>query len=292
MATSTLRMALDDATAQLGNTELRASQHQLASAPLAAARNTVLSEFESNPTASAILRSSSGPGAATWLFPPTEASHHQTDAQFAVSIRHRLGFPIPGCQGSCQHRRPNGEACNAPLDPYGTHARYCPVGGWLVKRHDEARDIIGDWCEEHHCLVQREVTLPSANPSRPEARMDLVVYPAGACSPIYVDVSIVSAVSREALSKGSAHYDGKAAEIAERAKRRDYPLINVTPFIVDDHGRLGPEALSFVRRIAPTSPTQRSKAISDLYHRLSAQLQRAAADAVLSAIAARPGRIP
>ena len=114
--------------------------------------------------------------------------------------------------------------------------------------------------------------------------MDLVVHAPGAKEPIYIDVSIVSALSVEALRGGSASQDGKAAELAAKHKHNDYPLINLTPFIVEDHGRLGTEALAFVRRIAPIDLSARSKAIRDLYQRLGSVLQRKAADAVLAAI--------
>ena len=64
--------------------------------------------------------------------------------------------------------------------------------------------------------------------------MDHVVYTPGAGTPAYIDVSIVSALSLEALDGGAANCDGKAAGIAAAGKRKDYPLIDVTPFIVED----------------------------------------------------------
>ena len=113
--------------------------------------------------------------------------------------------------------------------------------------------------------------------------MDLVVHVPGVSSPFHIDISIVTALSVEALARGSHLHDGKAASIAANGKRTDYPLINVTPFIVEDHGRSGEDALAFIRRVAPVDPGQRSKAIRELYHRLGAVLQRSAADAVLAA---------
>jgi len=115
--------------------------------------------------------------------------------------------------------------------------------------------------------------------------MDLVIYAPGAANPIYVDISIASALSAEALAGGSAARDGRAAEIAERRKHAAYPLIGVTPCIIEDHGRIGEEALTLIRRIAPASLTDRAVAIRELYQRMSATLQRIASDAVLSAVA-------
>jgi hypothetical protein len=120
--------------------------------------------------------------------------------------------------------------------------------------------------------------------------MDLIVYAPGATSPAYLDISIVSALSQEALAAGSATKDGKAAEIAARGKRRDYRLINVTPFILEDHGRFGEDAVKFLKSVAPVEPRLRSKAMQELYHRLSSLLQRHAADAVLAAITVRRAR--
>ena len=119
--------------------------------------------------------------------------------------------------------------------------------------------------------------------------MRLVVYAPDSSTPAYIDVSIVTALSQEALASGSAKHDGKAAEIAAKGKRKDYPLINVTPFIVEDHGRFGSDAIAFLKRVAPTDAGARSKAMSNLYHRLAAFLQRTAADAVLAAIGAQHG---
>jgi len=286
-ATETFRTLVRDSSIDLDDSNALASQHLLAMAPLAAARDEVFAELSNKPAGAAVLRSAGGPGAFTWMMAPSEPAHHQTDAQFAVSVRTRFGLAIPGCHGLCQHRRPTGQICGASLDALGTHARYCAVGGWLIRRHDAARDVLGEWCEEQHCLVQKEVTLPFAHPDRPEARMDLVVYAPGCSVPAYVDVSIVTALSQEALSRGAANHAGRAAEIAAKGKHKDYPLIAVTPFIVEDHGRFGEEALRFLRRIAPTDPRLRSKAIRELYQRLGALLQRHASDAVLSAITVR-----
>ena len=132
--------------------------------------------------------------------------------------------------------------------------------------------------------MHKEVILPLAHPSRPNSRMDLVVHVPGGKGPVHIDVSIASALSQEALRSRSAHIDGRAAELAAAHKRGDYPLITVCPFIIEDHGRWGADAIAFVRRVAPSGPSSRSRALRQLYHRLSAVLQRHAADSVLAAI--------
>ena len=133
-----------------------------------------------------------------------------------------------------------------------------------MRRHDGARDILAKWCEEHHCTVQREVILSLANPQRPEARMDLVVRTPDCTSPAYIDVSIVSALAAQALAGGSSKHHGKAAELAAKEKRKDYPQVNVSPFIVEDHGRFGDDAVAFLKRLAPPGASARSRAMGDL----------------------------
>ena len=125
--------------------------------------------------------------------------------------------------------------------------------------------------------------MPWAALARHGARMDLVVQVPGIANPFYVDLTVVSALSVEALAGGSAVTEGKAAAIAGRGKVRDYPQCSVTPFPVEDHGRLGEDALRFIRIVAPVDPGDRSRAIRHLHQSLGATLQRCAADSVIAA---------
>ena len=127
--------------------------------------------------------------------------------------------------------------------------------------------------------------MPCAHPDRPNARMDLVVHVPGRGTPVHIDVSIASALSAEALEARSDQVDGRAAAIAAARKHTNYPLIDVTPFIVEDHGRFGTEDIAFVKQVAPVDLVDRTIARRLLYHRLSSVLQRHAADAVLAAVA-------
>ena len=130
--------------------------------------------------------------------------------------------------------------------------------------------------------------VPWAAPRRPEARMDLVVRAPGVAAPFFIDVTVVSALSVEALAGGAAVRDGAAAAIAAAGKIKDYPNCSVTPFAVEDHGRLGEEALRFIRMLAPIDPAERSGAIRRLHQSLGATVQRYAADAVIAATTVRP----
>jgi hypothetical protein len=117
--------------------------------------------------------------------------------------------------------------------------------------------------------------------------MDLVIHAPGVASPLYVDLTVASALAAVALERGSATRDGAAAEIAARGKRRDYPQCSVVPFVIEDHGRIGEEALRLIRLVAPTEPSERSRAIRRLHQSLGATLQRVAADAAIAATTVR-----
>ena len=117
--------------------------------------------------------------------------------------------------------------------------------------------------------------------------MDLVVHAPGLAEPLMVDLTVVSALTQDALALGSARRDGAAAAAAARRKRARYPGVAVVPFVVEDHGRLGEEALALTRLLAPAQDTARSAAIRRLHQSLGCVLQRNAADAVLAATQAQ-----
>ena len=293
VAEQALRECVNDSTVNLGDEGVAASQRKLAQASLAAAARRISEVASADSKASAALRSSGGPGAGLWSNAPVLPNQQLSDAQFSIAMRHRLHLALPLGNGQCQHRKRNGLTCSAPLDENGFHARCCPAGGWLVRRHDAACAVLGQWCEDVGCTLMGgqkpwgEVMLPWAAPRRLGARMDLVVMAPGAATPFYVDLTVASALSVEALAEGSGERDGAAAINAAARKVSDYPNCPVTPFVIEDHGRLGDEALAFIRTLAPIDPAERSLAIRRLHQSLGATLQRCAADAVISATTIR-----
>ena len=293
VASGALREALGDDSINVGDDGIAASQRILAKAPHAAAAKRVFNDVTADVKASAALHSAGGPGAAAWTLSPSQPDQHLSEAQYRIALRFRLHMKIPQCSGFCQHRRQDGSLCNAPLDPHGYHPRICPCGGWIMKRHDAACAVLASWCEEMGCHLEPgqkpwgEVLVPWAAPSRPEARMDLVVHAPGFTAPFYIDLTVVSALSSDALRQGSAVRSGAAAELGARGKYKDYPNCTLTPFVIEDHGRLGDDALRFIRSIAPTDPAERSKSIRQLHRSLGATLQRVAADAIIAATTVR-----
>ena len=93
-----------------------------------------------------------------------------------------------------------------------------------------------------------------------------------------MDLTEASAVSAEALSKGSSIRDGVASTIAARGKIAKYPRCSVAPFAIQDHGRFGETAVGLVRKLAPEDPEERTQAIARLYQQVGAALQRASAE--------------
>ena len=138
--------------------------------------------------------------------------------------------------------------------------------------------------------MHREVLLPHAAPASPEARMGLVVHAPRLAEPLMVDLTVVSALTQDALALGAARRDGAAAAAAARRKWARYPGVAVVPFVVEDHGRLGEEALALARLLAPADSEERSPAIRRLHQALGCVLQRHAADAVLAATQAQAWR--
>ena len=245
VANRTFREALGDETVSIGDAGVEATQHFLASASLAAATARVADSAAADAPCAAALRSCGGPGAAAWLRPPTLPGHRMLDSQFAIALRTRLYLPVSCSQGTCRHRRPDGSLCGASLDDRGLHARSCPIGGWLVRRHNAGCAVLAEWAErECDCTVFREQVLPTASPDHAEARMDIVAFSPRLSGPVYVDLTVVSALSVESIARGSALRDGAAADVASARKESRYPNCKVVGFAVEDHGRFGEDALA------------------------------------------------
>ena len=78
----------------------------------------------------AMLRSQSGPGAASWLRAlPTSPEMRLTPERMQVALRRRLRLPLP-----LVARRCNGRSCMQELDALGDHWASCPVSGRLRRR--------------------------------------------------------------------------------------------------------------------------------------------------------------
>ena len=126
--------------------------------------------------------------------------------------------------------------------------------------------------------------MPSASEGHNEARMDLIIYSPHVAGGLHIDVTVVSALSVEALAKGSALNDGVAAGLATSRKERKYSGCEVYAFPVEEHGRCGKQASTVIRMLAPQDSSERSRTIGTLYQDIACSVQRANADAILAAM--------
>ncbi len=113
--------------------------------------------------------------------------------------------------------------------------------------------------------------------------MDLIIYSPRVAGAIYVDFTVVGALTLEAIARGSALYDGVAFDLAAQRKQQRYSHCVTWAFAVEDHGRLGEDAVCLLRALAPTEPQLRSRAIASVHQSLACTPQRCSADAMLAA---------
>ena len=136
--------------------------------------------------------------------------------------------------------------------------------------------------------MEQEVAVPTASEAVQGARLDLMVHRPDLGPAIYLDVTIVSACVASALEGGAALRDGAAADMAVRRKRARYAMLShLVPFVLEEHGRWGEDALAFARRVAPIESAARALALADLYQRVAVAAQRAAAQAIMAAAPSR-----
>ena len=107
---------------------------------------------------------------------------------------------------------------------------------------------------------------------------------------VYIDVAITNAVTNDVHRlRARAARDGAAAADKEDRKRLRYPGPDLTPFVVEALGRVGPCADALLRSMAPTDATERSRVLGAARQSLSALVQMGNAELVLSAAQGRFG---
>ncbi len=119
-----------------------------------------------------------------------------------------------------------------------------------MQRHDAVTRAL-----HHHvrdCLGLPSLLEQHTQPAHHEHeydRIDIVVAISG--SDTHVDVAVVTPLSRQQdLLTTRGRHDGHAASKAAARKRARYPHIGVLPFVIEDFGRPGKDALGFVRTLA------------------------------------------
>ena len=233
---------------------------------------------QDDPKQAARVRACGGPGACAWLLPPTHAKHKMTSEDFALSLRRRLGVPWASnpwgrpVRQHCAHKPVRTTlTCGASLDTLGHHATTCHKGGGIMRRHDAVVRLLHEYARDHlglPCLLEQH-TAPST-PDHEHDRIDLIVQIAGAET--HVDVAVVSPLtSQHDLIKTRARHDGHAAIQTANRKRNRYPNLGVLPFVIEDYGRPGKEAIGLVRTLAAAdADTTHSQAATHIWQCIQA----------------------
>ena len=174
----------------------------------------------------AMLRSQSGPGAASWLRAlPVCPEMRVTSERMQIAMRRRLRVPLPMAARRC-----NGRACLRDLDPLGDHWASCPVSGRLRRRGLPLERTWARVLREAGVRVQWNVMLRDTNLPNIDAddgrRIEIVAtgfhWHQGV--PLACDATLVSPLHADGTVWDHADAeDGCAIARAEEAKRTTYP---------------------------------------------------------------------
>ena len=132
------------------------------------------------------------------------------------------------------------------MDPLVHHLISCTFGAQLCTRRDDIRDALAGVPKD---MGVRQVETGAAMPSTPHLdhpRAD-IAFIGDDDSRRHLDVTVVSATSRQALQGGSGNKVGVSAKQVEQAKINKYKPIDVKPLVLESGGRVGPAFAELVK---------------------------------------------
>ena len=240
------------------------------------------------------LRGSGGPGAASFMQFPTDATCSIEDCLWSVSLRKRLGLKraeasdseILHAKQTCCCISREGRMCNAALDENGTHAEGEQYGGGVLKRHNRLKKVIGSlvkrWTQQEPLYEQRVPAWDRARRSSGGANVELAILDIEYSEDggrRWIDVTVrQSAAGPDAATRAAAKKDGEATRRAEREKHVRYPGQQLTPFAVETPGRIGAEARFWLLAMVRELPADiQSSELSRAYRAISCAVQSEAA---------------
>ena len=171
----------------------------------------------------------------------------------------------------------------------GHHAISCPRGGGRTARHDAVKKVLAAHLVEDAGFdaVEYEQVVPGAATGVGSPMLDVVAEEVGG-GRLAIDVTIASPVTATALEGGSGDKAGSAARSLENGKLRKYDNLDVQPFSVETHGRVGRCARGPVTRLGRhIDPQRRPGYVARLLQDISCARQRANASMILHAVAGR-----
>ena len=188
-------------------------------------------------------------------------STRATDEEATAAVRLRLGLPV-GRQEPCARRATDPRSIH-PRCPEGLetgvartwHTLLCPYGGLTRRRHDRVCRLLQLLCMEiPGCDVEWLPQTPcwpgdGGEPGEP----DLAVYVPG-WPVLYIDVTIVAAGYAE---KAEGRKRGTYPAWLERRKR---VVGNFSPVAFEHYGRVGPQSLATIQKLARRSATAAGRA--------------------------------
>ena len=99
-----------------------------------------------------------------------------------------------------------------------------------------------------------------------------VVWTENGCT-VAIDIAIVGAHTDHGRLQAEASQDGVAAKREERAKRRRYEGLPITPFVLEIGGRPGEAAVGVVRALAARTGGDASREAAILWQKASIAMQ-------------------
>ena len=221
------------------------------------------------PAAAASFLSAGGPGAGGFLWPPSDPDIAMDDVSFRIAYCRRLGGGLRPRRADqqCCHVGQAGQ-CPQQIDGTGHHGRVCPVGGFVVKRHDRVLRWLAAWLNQGR--IQSPALCEQMCPDE-AGRLDIAFHHDAKLW--WVDVEVTSAVSTvERVNCFRARNVGAAARDGEQQKRARYSN-RAIPFVLESNGRPGQSARAFIRRFAVDAAAGFSTSAAAAWRDLSSVLQ-------------------
>jgi hypothetical protein len=189
-----------------------------------------------------------------WLWKSGQAVSNEITS---FALKTRLRIPHMNA-GPCQLTSSNGSICNEQNDRHGDHVLRCLKGGHAVKAHNRIRDRLEKALFDSGYYTSTEELVPEL-PGAEQAIMDVVARDPTADKTIFIDVSIVHAVTGEQRSLTTrANQGGAAAARREYEKHRKYGACPAPakffPVVFETTGRLGRDAIKCLRLLAEDRP--------------------------------------
>ena len=162
--------------------------------------------------------------------------------------------------------------------------RVCKTSGGVVRRHDSIRGWLAKFIRDvtgRATLTEQFVPRWARQNDQGQlvrARLD-VAFADSQGRRVYLDVAVSDPATPNVHElRHRANRNGAAAMREEDAKRQCYPGPDLTPFVVESLGRMGPSADAFLRAVVPKDMENRALVLGQARQSLSVLLQTGTAE--------------